>query len=71
MGEVSPDLNKVEQTTMPNNSGRKLSVVKIRFNLADPVIPSMYNYLQEKSATKDIKTVKTSKVIPIQQELSF
>jgi superfamily II DNA or RNA helicase/HKD family nuclease len=71
MGEVSPELNKVEQTTIPNDNGKKLSVVKIRFNLADPVIPSMYNYLQEKSAVKNVKPTKTGKVIPIQQSLSF
>lgn len=71
MGEVRPELNNVEQTTMPNDSGKHLSVVKIRFNLADPVIPSIYNYLQEKAVAKEVKTVETGKVIPIQQELSF
>lgn len=71
MGEVNPEMNKVEQTTMPNNSGKQLSVVKIRFNLANPVTSSMYNYLQEKSAIKDVKPTKTGKVIPIQQSLSF
>jgi superfamily II DNA or RNA helicase/HKD family nuclease len=71
MGEVSPELNKVEQTTMPNDSGKQLSVVKIRFNLADPVTSSMYNYLEERSAVKVVKPTKTGKVIPIQQSLSF
>jgi superfamily II DNA or RNA helicase len=71
MGEVSPELNKVEQTTMQNDSGKQLSVVKIRFNLADPVTSSMYNYLEERSAVKVVKPTKTGKVIPIQQSLSF
>jgi hypothetical protein len=71
MGEVNPELNQVAQTTMPNDSGKQLSVVKIRFNLTNPVTSSMYNYLQEKSAAKDVKLQKTSKIIPIQQSLSF
>ncbi|WP_323756426.1 DUF3427 domain-containing protein [Roseivirga sp.] len=71
MGEVSPELNKVEQTTMPNDKGKQLSVVKIRFNLANPVTSIMFNYLHEKSAIKTVKPAKTAKVIPIQQSLSF
>lgn len=71
MGEVSPELNQVEQTTMLNDSGKQLPVVKIRFNLADPVISTMYNYLQEKAEGKDRKPEKAGKIIPIQQSLSF
>lgn len=71
MGEVSPEMNKVEQTTMPNDSGRQLSVVKIRFTLADPVTSSMYNYLQERSVDKPVRPIKTEKEIPIRQSLSF
>jgi hypothetical protein len=73
MGDVNPQLNQVEQTTIRNDKGKNLSVVKIRFNLADPVIPTMYNYLQEKSAIKDAasKKKKANKIIPIQQSLNF
>jgi len=71
MGEVSPQLNKVERTTIFNDRGKQLSVVKIRFHLADTVSSTIYNYLQEKSLIKGVKPVKTSKVIPIQQSLSF
>jgi hypothetical protein len=71
MGEVSPELDQVEQTTMSNDKGKRLPVVKIRFNLADPVSSTMYNYLQEKSVIKNIKPEKASKVIPIQQSMSF
>jgi superfamily II DNA or RNA helicase/HKD family nuclease/SOS-response transcriptional repressor LexA len=71
MGQVSPELNKVEQTTIPNDHGKQLSVVKIKFNLADPVIPSMYNYLQDKSKAKKARVTRTHKVNPIQQSLSF
>ncbi len=71
MGEMNPNLKQVEQTTIPNDSGKQLSVVKIRFNLTNPVTSSMYNYLQEKSTIKKAKPVKTNKVVPIQQSLSF
>lgn len=71
MGEVSPELDQVEQTTMSNDNGNQLPVVKIRFKLADPVTSTMYNYLQEKSVVKDIKAEKISKIISIQQSLSF
>jgi SOS-response transcriptional repressor LexA len=71
LGEVIPELNQVEQTTMSNDSGKQLPVVKIRFNLADPVTDNMYNYLQEGAVVKSVKPEKTSKVIPIQQLLSF
>jgi SOS-response transcriptional repressor LexA len=71
MGEVSPELNQIVQTTMLNDSGKQLPVVKIRFNLDVPVSSNMFNYLQEKSAIKDFKPEKTNKIIPIQQSLSF
>jgi hypothetical protein len=58
MGEVSPELNQVEQTTMMNDSGKQLPVVKIRFNLADPVTSTMYNYLQEKSVVNGYPSQK-------------
>ena len=71
MGEVSPELNQVKQTTMSNDNGKKLPVVKIRFNLSNPVTSIMYDYLNEKSNVKDIKPEKIQKVIPIQQSFSF
>ena len=71
MGEVSPELNQVVQTTIPNDSGRQLSVVKIRFNLANPVTTSMYNYLQEKLVTGITQAEKTDTISTIQQSLNF
>jgi len=61
MGEVSPELNKVEQTTMSNDSGKQVSVVKIRFNLSNPVSTSMYNYLEEK--IKDNKLTNKKEIL--------
>ena len=67
MGEVSPDLNKVEQTTMSNDSGKQISVVKIRFNLSNPVSTSMYNYLEQKEKSRDNKSVKKEGILDLYQ----
>ncbi|WP_198034422.1 DUF3427 domain-containing protein [Dyadobacter tibetensis] len=48
MGEVSPALDQVEQTSMKDNNGKQIPVVKIRFNLANPVAINMFNYLEQK-----------------------
>jgi superfamily II DNA or RNA helicase/HKD family nuclease len=60
MGDVFPELDKVEQTSMKNDHGISLPVVKIRFNLKNPVSTAMYNYLQasltqkmDKSSTQE------------------
>jgi len=71
MGNVNPQLNQEEQTTIMNDKGKQLSVVKIRFNLADPVLPTIYKYFQEKTVTRDSVSNKKSKIIPIQQTLNF
>lgn len=55
MGDVKPELNQVEETTMNSDNGKPVSVVKIRFILSNLVPPSLYNYLQEKE-----KIIKTS-----------
>jgi len=47
MGNISPQKNNVEQTTMNSDSGKQVSVVKIRFDLENPVSDSMYQYLEE------------------------
>ena len=71
MGEVSPALNHVEQTTMLNDNGKQISVVKIRFNLANPVTSSMYNYLQEKAGYTTKKKGQAGQLIPINQTSIF
>lgn len=63
MGDVSPILGKAEPTTMMNDNGKKIPVVKIHFILSNPVSANMYNYLQEKG--KDANNNKTKNVIPI------
>jgi superfamily II DNA or RNA helicase/SOS-response transcriptional repressor LexA len=71
MGEVSPELNQVEQTTMKNDSGKQVSVVKIRFNLANAVSTSMYNYLENKVTAKVNKPEKKDVIIPLQEIINF
>jgi hypothetical protein len=58
MGEVNPVMNKIEETTMKNDIGQNVSVVKIRFNLISPVSTSMYNYLEEKGTVINKKLNK-------------
>lgn len=70
MGEVSPKMHEVEQTTIMNDSGKELPVVKIRFNLANPVTSTMYNYLHEKTAAKDYKPKKITENISIESSVS-
>lgn len=53
MGEIEPNLNKIEQTTMGNDDGKQISVVKIGFNLKSPVSSFMYNYLEENRISKN------------------
>jgi superfamily II DNA or RNA helicase/phage repressor protein C with HTH and peptisase S24 domain len=64
MGDVHPELDHVEQTTMSNNSGKQLPVVKFRFNLETPVITSMYTYLHE-NIQKAEGSTDSQKIIPL------
>lgn len=63
MGELSPNLNMVEQTTMANDHGKEIPVVRIRFNLYTPVTANMYNYIQEKVKIIDKKTKKGEEAV--------
>ena len=71
MGEVSPELDQTEQTTMSNDSGKAVSVVKIRFNLATSVSTSMYNYFEENGAFKGNKQRKSVSIIQEQSVINF
>jgi superfamily II DNA or RNA helicase/HKD family nuclease len=71
MGEVSPELNQVKQTTIPDDKGKQLPVVKFRFNLAVPVTTIIYNYLHENGVVKHVKPTRTVEVIPIQQSFGL
>ena len=57
MGNINPQKNKIEQTKMNSDSGKQVSVVKIRFDLENPVSDSMYQYLEENLDLKNKKRV--------------
>nr|WP_238566946.1 DUF3427 domain-containing protein [Nonlabens ulvanivorans] len=66
MGNVNPQLNNVEQSSMNTDGGRKVSVVKIRFDLEKPVSASIYRYLHENI---DLKMMASSIVKPIASDV--
>ncbi len=69
MGDISPASN--EQTTINNDKGKQIPIVKIRFNLANPVDDNIFNYLQEKETVKFSTAEKKTKIIPIQRTFNF
>lgn len=71
MGDVTPDLDRVEQTTIPNDRGKQLSVVKIRFKLSNPVRSTIYNYLNENIKDKGVNSEIKTKMIPLQTSKEF
>ena len=48
MGDVEPDQNRVEQTSMNVSNGKEVPVVRFVFKLSTPVSDEMYQYLREK-----------------------
>ena len=73
MSDVEPELDKTEQTVMNSDSGKKVSVVKIRFNLHAPVSESMYHYLRENVVFEKKKKVtkKNNKENELQLEIDY
>lgn len=71
MGDVSPEKDKIEQTSMNSDKGKKVSVVKFRFNLQYTVSENMYHYLRENiekwspPAKPIVKTEIGQKMVPI------
>ena len=68
MGDITPNKDVVEQTTMKNDSNNDISVVKIRFNLQNQVPENLYNYITQntKKQSEDliIEDVGSDKVKP-------
>jgi len=52
MGDIEPEKDKVEQTSMNSDNGKKVSVVRFVFSLHTPVSDEMYQYLREKEAVE-------------------
>lgn len=54
MGDITPIENSFRQTSISNDSGRQVSVVKISFHMNWPVEDSIYEYLTNKIREKQI-----------------
>jgi SOS-response transcriptional repressor LexA len=53
MGDITPMENKFIQTSMPDDNGKQVSVVKINFSMNHPVEDSIYDYLTFKPEAKN------------------
>lgn len=71
MGNINPQKNNVEQTKMNSDSGKQVSVVKIRFDLENPVSDSMYQYLEENPNIITKADKKTTKNETIQLKIDI
>ena len=71
MGEVSPELESVEQTLMNSDSGKKVSVVKIRVNLKSPVSDVMYRYLEQNQKEASVDVIRPIKPKSSQNVIVF
>jgi superfamily II DNA or RNA helicase/HKD family nuclease/SOS-response transcriptional repressor LexA len=61
MGDMNPQPNQTVETTMANDIGKQVSVVKFRFNLQTPVSDSMFAYFSENRVSQT--SVKTNTTI--------
>ena len=72
MGEITPDLNCIEQTTIKNDEGNILPIVKILFHMNYPVSSTMYKYLHEaigeNSAEQKLETIKIRPILNIDND---
>jgi superfamily II DNA or RNA helicase/HKD family nuclease len=55
MGDVSPIAEQFEQTTMPSLDGKKISVVKVLFQMHNPVEETIFNYLTHEAIETNAK----------------
>ena len=60
MGDMHPNKKKVEQTTMENDKGKKVSVVRIRFNLKNSVPDNLYYYITNPLIDRSSESIKTT-----------
>ncbi|GAA5219688.1 DUF3427 domain-containing protein [Membranihabitans marinus] len=54
MGDISPQPGRELETTIQNDSGKSIPVVKIRFNLSRPVSNAMYQYITDHQTSQDV-----------------
>ena len=55
MGDVDPDPNRVEQSTMNSGNGQEVPVVRFVLKLSTPVSDEMYQYLREKEVKEAVE----------------
>ncbi len=67
LGDVNPMLDKVEETYMEKDIGKKVPVVKILFHLKTPVEESIYNYLTQ---TTSVESEVVKEIVPKLQVVS-
>ena len=76
MGDITPIENSFVQTTMPSDSGKDVSVVKVKFSMNQPVEDSIYDYLTKnisdrvevKIQNKEIEgNIYPFKILPIEE----
>jgi len=70
MGEMTPNLKSVEQTWIKDNIGKKVPVVKIRFNVFPTVSDSMYNYINDNSSDKK-SSIDPIEKVEVEKQLSL
>ena len=68
MGDIAPIEDSFTQTTMPDDSGKEVSVVKVKFLMSNPVEDAIYEYLTTK--TNEVKTKKEETLKEIKIEAS-
>lgn len=78
MGDITPLENGFKQTTMPDDNGNEVSVVKVKFSMNHPVEDAIYEYLTtktEESNKPEDNIQKTSiqpfKVLPFAEVIPF
>ena len=60
MGDTWVNKEKVEQTTMKNDKGKNVSVVKFRLNLYDSVPENIYSYITKSDNSITVKNIENS-----------
>jgi superfamily II DNA or RNA helicase len=68
MGDVIPELDNVEESSMQSDNGKMVSVVKIIFKLKEPVSDSLYNYIVQSSLV-NFNEIDSTETITIQYQI--
>ena len=78
MGDITPIENSFKQTTMPDDRGNEVSVVKVIFSMNHPAEDAIYEYLttkteESKKKEDNIKktTIQPFRVLPIADVIPF